>query len=217
MLYTGLSQFEALVEAIEEDAEGFDDFGTIIFDEFSTTTKKFLHVVLDENKVSYSTGAPEFKHWGILSRNVEKTIWALLRLKESHNLIFIAHEKTKENPRTKIMTTGPSFMDSIEGVVKENVHVVTRYTTNVENRTGVPEYIRELQVHPTKTVVAKSRIGGLDIMVPPSVFNQVMYDWIESGGSEVDEQEVVELPDEVKVKGNFSDQTDFTGFEIGEE
>lgn len=213
MIYQGLSQFEALVEAIEEDAEGFDNYGTIIFDEFSTSTKKFLHVVLDTNNVKVLTEGPEFKHWGIMSRNIENTIWALLRLKETHNLIFIAHERTRENKRTKLEMTRPSFQDSIEGVVKENVHVVSRMTGTVDNREGTPMYTRELQVHPTKMVVAKSRVGGLEILTTPSTFNQVVVDWMNSGGQLVDEQEVVELSSEREVSGDFSSQTDFTGFE----
>lgn len=215
MLYTGLAQFETLVSAIQEGVERYTDYGTVVFDEFSTSAKKFLHVVLDATNVNYLTGAPEFKHWGILSRNVEQTIWQLLELKETHNLIFIAHERTKEDQRTKIWHTEPSFMESLGATVRENVHVVSRMTASVENRTGVPKYKRELQVHPTKMITAKSRVGGLEILVPPSKFNDRVVDWMNSGEL-VDEQEVVELESEKEVSGDFSDQTDFVGIEVGE-
>lgn len=217
MLYTGLSQFEILVDAIKEGVDGFDKYSVIVFDEFSTSTKKFLHVVLNATDVNYMTGSPEYKHWGILSRNVDRTIWKLLELKETHNLIFIAHEKAKEDQRTKINITGPSFMESVEAVVKENVHVVARMTADVENKnkTGKPIYKRELQVHPTKMVVAKSRVGGLDILVPPGKFNDRVIEWMNSGEL-VDEQEVVELESEKEVAGDFSDQTEFVGIEVGE-
>jgi hypothetical protein len=212
MVYKGMKQFSVLVQAIQEDVPGFDDYGSIIFDEFSTSAKKFLHVVLDANQVDRMKEAPEFKHWGIMSRNIESTVWDLLKLKETHHLFFIAHERVRENKRTKIEITRPAFMDSIEGTVKNDMHVVARMTASVSNATGAPQYVRDLQCHPTKMVIAKSRIGGLDIKVSPSKFTQRIVEWMDSGEL-VDEQEVVELAEEQTVTGDFSDQSDFTGFE----
>jgi hypothetical protein len=216
MTYKGLSQITDLVEAIQANLAGFDDYGTIIFDEFSTSAKQFLHLVLDANEVKSLTEAPEFKHWGILSRNIEKTLWKLLELKETHNLIFIAHERVAKN-KQGIEQQAPSFMESIAASVKENMHVVARMTAEVTNREGAPEYVRKLQVHPTKMVVAKSRIGGLDIQVSPDAFNKRVFDWLESGGKLVDEKEVVALDSEKQVDKSLADQdVTFTGFEVQE-
>ena len=217
ILYKGLQQIKLLVDAIEANVPGFDNYETIIFDEFSTAPKQFMHVILKANEVDTMTGAPEFKHWGILSRQVEDTIWALLRLKESHNLIFLAHERTKKNKATGIERTHPSFMDSIEGTVKENVHIVARMTAEVLNKDGAPNYSRTLQVHPTKMVQAKSRVGGLDILVSPNTFNERVVDWYNKGGKLVDEKEVIELESEKVVSKRLADQDDtFTGFEVEE-
>lgn len=216
MTYKGLKQIELLVDAISARVAGFDDYGTIVFDEFSTSAKQFLHLVLDANDVKAMTEAPEFKHWGILSRNIEKTLWKLLELKETHNLFFIAHERTKKNKATSLEQRGPSFMESIEGTVKENMHVVARMTAEVTNREGAPQYVRKLQVHPTKLVVAKSRIGGLDILVSPDQFNKRVADWLMTGDL-VDEQEVVVLESEKQVDKSLADQdVTFTGFTVDE-
>lgn len=215
MTYKGLSQIDTLVEAIKAGARDFDDYGTLIFDEFSTSAKQFLHIVLDANEVKALTEAPEYKHWGILSRNIEKTLWKLLELKETHNLIFIAHERIAEN-KQGIKQQAPSFMDSIAGSVKENMHVVARMTAEVTNKEGAPQYVRKLQVHPTRLVVAKSRIGGLDIQVTPTAFNQRLMEWLEDG-SLVDEREVVELESERRVDSSLAEQdVSFTGFEVAE-
>lgn len=215
MVYKGLAQINLLVDAIEAGVDGFSDYGTIIFDEFSTAPKKYLHLVLDANSVKEMTEAPEFKHWGILSRQIEKTIWALLRLKETHNLILLAHERTKTKKSTGFERIHPSFMDSIEGTVKENVHIVARMTAEVLNREGAPQYSRTMQVHPTKLVQAKSRVGGLDILVDPNTFNSRVVDWLNKGGKLVDESEVVELDSEKAVSKRLADQDDtFTGFEV---
>ena len=213
MTYQGLAQIELLVDAIKANLPEFDDYGTLIFDEFSTSAKQFLHLVLDANEVKMMTEAPEFKHWGILSRNIERTLWKLLELKETHNIILIAHERTAKN-KQGIEQLAPSFMDSISGSVKENMHIVARMTAEVTNKEGAPQYVRKLQVHPTKLVVAKSRIGGLDIQVPPEVFNKRLAQWLEEGGL-VDEREVVELESEKQVDQSVADQdVSFTGFEV---
>lgn len=221
MVYKGMAQIKLLVDAIQANVEGFDDYGTLIFDEFSTSTKQFLHVVLDATGVKKMTEAPEFKHWGIMSRNIEETLWALLKLKETHNLIFLAHERTKKDKATAIERIHPSFMDSIEGTVKENVHIVARMTAEVQNREGAPTYLRQMQVHPTKLVIAKSRVGGLDILVHPNTFNEVVVDWLAKGGKLVDESEVVELDSEKVVSKRLASQDDeygeFSGFEVESE
>lgn len=216
MTYKNLAQIEFLVEMIKAGVTDFDDYGTIIFDEFSTSAKQFLHLVLDANEVKQMTEAPEFKHWGILSRNIERTLWKLLELKETHNLIFIAHERVAKN-KQGIEQQAPSFMDSISGSVKENMHVVGRMTAEVTNREGAPQYVRKLQVHPTKLVVAKSRIGGLDIQVSPDTFNKRVKLWLDQGGSLVDEAKPVELEDEKVVDKSLVDQdVSFTGFNVDE-
>lgn len=217
MTYKGISQIEVMVNAIKANVEGWNDYGVVIFDEFSTSAKQFLHIVLDKNNVDSLTEAPEFKHWGILSRNIEKTYWKLMELKETHNMILIAHERTKEEQGTKLKYIAPSFMDSIEGTVKENVHVVARMTAEVINTSGAPQYSRKMQVHPTKIVVAKSRVGGLDILVTPQRFNERIAEWLATGGVLESEQEVTVLENEKNLDTRMADQdVTFTGFEAKE-
>ena len=217
MVYKGLSQITILVDAIKEGAPGFDDFGTIIFDEFSTSSKQFLHLVLEANEIDKLKGAPEYKHWGILSRGLENTIWKLLELKESHHLVLITHEKVRTVKATGMDVTSTSLGDTVEGTVKENMHIVARMTAKLTNKTGKPVYVRELQVHPSKMVVAKTRVGGLDIFTPPNVLSDRVVDWMQKGGHLVDEKEIVELDTEKQVEGNFADQTEpqeFKGYEV---
>ena len=216
MLYKGLSQITDLVEAIQAGAGGFDVYDTLVFDEFSTSAKKFLHVVLDANKLSDSlTKAPEFKEWGIMSRHIEGTIWKLLELKDTHNIFFLAHERWKEDKATKAKSYAPSFMDSIEGPVKENCHVVARMEAEVTNMTGAPVYNRTLQVHPTRIVTAKSRVGELDIKVSPARLNERVVEWLASGGKLVESTGILE--DTRVLDSTFAEQdVNFTGFEITE-
>jgi hypothetical protein len=105
-------------------------------------------------------------------------------------------------------------MESIEGTVKENVHVVARMTAEVTNRTGIPLYKRTLQVHPTTMVVAKTRVGGLEILVTPQQFNDRVDQWLQAGGRLVDETEVVELDSEKKLNEELRKQDpEYTGYD----
>lgn len=212
--YTGLAQVNTMVQAVQAGLDGWNDYGTIIFDEFSTSAKQFKHVVFKANDLDELTEGFEFKHWGILSRNLEDTYWKLMELRESHNIILVAHERIADRKKTGISQIAPSFMDSIEGTVKENVHVVARMTAEVVNLQGAPQYHRTMQVHPTKLVVAKSRIGGLDIIVTPDRFNERMQEWLESGGKLSPESAPVTLANESVLESRLANQDEmFTGFE----
>lgn len=216
--YTGIAQIKTLVQVIQAGVPGWDDYGVIIFDEFSTSAKQFKHVVFQANDLDELTEGFEYKHWGILSRNIEDTYWKLMELKETHNMILIAHERIADRKKTGISQIAPSFMDSIEGTVKENVHVVARMTAEVVNLSGAPQYHRSMQVHPTKLVVAKSRIGGLDIIVTPDRFNERMQEWLESGGKLSPEREPVTLANEAVLETRLASQDEmFTGFEASSE
>lgn len=217
MVYTGLSQIETMVEVMQAGVPGWNNYGTIIFDEFSTSADNFLHVVLDTNNVKKLTEAPEFKHWGILSRNIKDTIRKLLELKETHHLLFIAHERLREDTITKRKQVRPDFMDSVERAIKRDMHVIGRMTAEVTNQTGAPIYSRQIQVHPTTLVVGKTRVGGLDIKVNPETFNTRLKQWMDAGGQLVDETEVVELESEKKIAQSLATQSDeFTGYEVGD-
>lgn len=219
MVYLGLAQIEALVDAIAANVPGFENFSTLIFDEFSTVAKKDIHNIVKATLGDGEYESAEFKQYNIATRRMERVAWKLLELKESHHLILIAHEKYEENKITGITVTQPVFMNKFGGTLRGEMHIVARQTADVTNKEGAPVYKREMQVHPSKMIIAKSRIGGLDIKVSPEKFNARMVQWIAEGGKEVDEKEVVELASEKQIQGDFSDQTEFTqteftGFEL---
>lgn len=215
MSYEGQSQIKTLVDAIKANVEGFNEFSTIVFDEFSTMARKDLHTVMNSTGLQ-EFDAPEFKQYNIATRRMEQVAYKLLDLKETHHLILIAHAKTEENKITKITETGPSFMQKFGETLKGEMHVVGRLTADIQNKEGAPVYKREIQVHPSKMIIAKSRIGKLDIKVSPERFNYRLAEWIAEGGVEEDERQVVELADEKPLVGEFEDQTEFSGFEVEE-
>lgn len=213
--FKGLSQIELMVDAISAGIEGYENYSTVIFDEFSTIAKKDIHTVVNATMKGQEFAAAEFKQFNIATRRMEQVAFKLLELKETHHLILLSHQRVDRDERTQIAVTGPSFMPKFAETVKENMHVVGRMTADVTNKTGAPVYKREIQVHPSRMVVAKSRIGGLEILNPVSQFNKVVSDWLVTGKEE-EVRQPVELEDEQPVRGDFSDQTDFVGIEVKE-
>lgn len=220
MAYRGLSQYEALVEALKEGAGSFGSVGTIIFDEISTTAKRDL-VTVEKATDLGEFDAPEFKHYNIATRRMEKVLTKLLELRESHNLIFVSHMKERENKVTKIKKKEPSVMPAFSETLKESLHVVGFMTADIKHgeKGGTPQYVYKMQVHPSMMVTAKTRIGGLDVIVDPKKFNERLVTWISRNDTtmEVGERAEVVLNDEIRVGGDADDQAPFAGFEVEEE
>lgn len=222
MAYQGLSQYEALVDAMKEGVGSFGNVGTIVFDEISTTGKRDLVNVLGATKLGEFEAA-EFKHYNIATRRMEKVLTKLLELRESHNLIFVSHMKERKDKVTERVSKEPSVMPAFGESLKEALHVVAFMQADVqhaEKGAKAAVYKWTMQVHPSKTIVAKTRIGGLDVIVSPKVFNDRLRTWItRDDNTMAGDVEPVELQDEIPIKNNtdVSDQVAFTGYEIGEE
>lgn len=108
----------------------------------------------------------------------------------------------------------PAFAETL----KESLHVVAFMSSDIKHdeKGGAPKFIYKMQVHPSKMTVAKTRIGGFDVIVSPDRFNERLTTWISRNDNTIegDRPEVV-LDDEVKVGGD-SDEAPFTGYEVDE-
>lgn len=217
MEYQALAQYEALVEALKEGAGSFGDIGTVIFDEISTVSKRDMVSVAKATKLG-EFDAAEFKHYNIATRRMERVLTKLLELRETHNLIFVSHMKERENKVTGVRKKEPSVMPAFAETLKESLHVVAFMSSDIKHdeKGGAPKFIYKMQVHPSKMTVAKTRIGGFDVIVSPDRFNERLTTWISRNDNTIegDRPEVV-LDDEVKVGGD-SDEAPFTGYEVDE-
>lgn len=216
MKYAGLSQFSMLVDAILQGAEGFGDFGTIVFDEFSTSGRRDMHTIMDADSLG-EFDTPEFKHYNAATRRLEKSAFKLMELRTTHNLIFLSHMKQDEDKITKIRVKSPSMMAKFSETLKENMHVVGLVEADVQGQKEDLSYVRTIQVQPSKMVVAKTRIGGLGIKNSHKKFVDRIAEWKSEGGNVVEVNKVpVELEEE-KVHANMDDQVAFNGYELGDE
>lgn len=147
--YRGLSQIKMIVEALKAEQGSFAGYGTLVFDEISTTAKR------DAPRVYEATGlkefeAAEFKHYNIATRRMEDVLSKVMELRETHNLIFVSHMKERKNKRTEIVVREPSVMPAFGETLKEALHVVAYMQADIKHsdKDKTAKYYWTMQVHP---------------------------------------------------------------------
>lgn len=212
--WQNLTHAEYLVKAIKKKAGKFANVGGIIWDEFSSMANQDLDVVLevraknDKNKDPDVASQPDM---GANTERMRRLLWQILDL--DVHLFFVAHRRIDEDD-AKVKVISPDFMPKLNKRFREPMHVVAHAVTNIKT-TGdkeVVEYI--LQVHPTRRVVAKSRVGGLDRQVTWEVFSDTVVNWLNRGSQLAPEQEPVSDPVAGNVSDSSSDTDEFTGIEV---
>jgi hypothetical protein len=82
----------------------------------------------------------------------------------------------------------------MRGTILKECHLVGYLTANEIGTEGDEvKYLRRLQVHPTATITAKTRIGGLPTVIDSPNLNTIFADWQKSIDTEA--PKVVPEPD----------------------
>lgn len=172
MAFSGVKQAEALAQKVNEGAFN-DKFETIVIDTATALQDKALkEFTIAAYKKSPSTRedayTPEGKDY---QRNTEmlKHIFALLRDAPIH-VILLAHVKEDKDERTGTTFLRPMLTPKLAGKVLGDFGVVgyMSATGSGQNR------VRHLQVHPSPTVWAKSRVGGLPPVIKNPTFGMLL-------------------------------------------
>ena len=185
--YQGLSQIETLCQAIQAKAGSFANVGCIVCDEYSTMARNDVDVVVTARAAKETEKDPDvatFTDTGASTRRMDRGTRKLLNVTaDGVHLIIIAHER-KDKDKSNIEVCAPSFMPAFNAIVKESMHVVGRMSANegIDDK-GNPVYRWSIQVHPTRQVVAKSRVGGLAVHNSPARFISVTKAWLEGTGT----------------------------------
>lgn len=209
--YEGISQLNTIALAAKHKAGSFNNIGTIIYDEYSTMTKKDLAIVVEtraKQQTDKDPDVPAQPDYLANTRRMEKAAYAALAI-ENINVIFIAHVRYDLLPNGSKYES-PLFSDKLQTSMKEVCHVVAHMTADdrvLED--GTVDYVRYLQVHPSKKIAAKSRVGGLPLRVGPTRFVNRFAEWLASG-----EPEVEEITEEVTLADEKNTVDEFSGFEI---
>lgn len=154
----------------------FSNYTVVLMDEVDSWFEVILHSYVREATGTLPTqDLPEIegKHYAAPTQAMLNVI-NTLHSAEGLHLIMVAHDQERgKEPRVMI---SPSLPPKLMKGINEKVHLVARLEA-VISKDG---YVRELQVNPSKQIVAKTRIGGLPVKVPFNQLPKIVKSWVGS-------------------------------------
>ena len=164
MEFRSLEQLELLIDKIEEVPDAFDFFKTLVIDTFSELQKEDLDGILkkeaaaDASRNKYIPTGPDY------NQNTERMRMILRKLeKKKKNVVLISHDKEEEDDTTGIIKSRPNLTPKLSGSLAGKMDIIGYLSLSGSGETAK----RSLQVHPTRSITAKTRVGPL----PPAVDN----------------------------------------------
>lgn len=215
--YQGISQLETLALFIKKARAPFDRVGTVILDEFSSMTKADLDTVVKYRAAKDSSKDPNVPTQPDFYAGTERARRALTELLQAKvNVIVVSHIR-EDKLNNGLVVTRPAFMPNFSDTFRQMMHLVANMTAEeFTAEDGSVDYKRSLQVHPTRRVNAKTRIGGLQPNVPPDYLIPAIVQWMqgnrESEPVEVLDEEKDLTGDNVLVKDSEDEQEDTSEF-----
>jgi hypothetical protein len=187
MKYQGISQIEAVCDAIEAGQEPFDSFDHIVLDTASNIALLDLDVVVkvrakkDPGKNEDFPTQPDYGH---NTERMRRVINRLLTLPV--HITMTAHAREDRDERTGVIYVRPDFTPKLRKSIGRMCHLIGYMTaTGGVDDASDAEYVRKIQVHPTRQIEAKSRIKGLPPVVDNINLNKIMKDWLRTGQGEL--------------------------------
>jgi len=192
MNYKGFSQLEAIAQAFMEGHKDFKHFDTIVID----TASNMVYLDLDlitKVQIEKKSKLEESKRFdfenhmrGVYNQDAFRARVAFLKLFLAPvNVIATAHVRyyrAKDNPDT-IVKVAPRFPPEVLAAISGFTTMVGYMKADAKiNEQKAVRYARYLQVHPTHNVEAKTRIGGLPLVIPNPDLRQIIADWKAKGG-----------------------------------
>ncbi len=223
MKYAGISQLEFLADVFTDGGTSFDQFDTVQLDTMSNIASLDRDVV---TKVKMKKKGNDFQwedqQWPIYNENTLRVTTALLKLMLAPvNVVMTAHSMEKEINGRQV--TRPKFSPEIFAAISGQCSMIAYCTANESgvDTDGSVKYARRIQYHPTKSIVAKTRIGGLPTYedlpynngntLNGSRLRQIVASWQTKGGQLLSHEIAEELrPDDESVNppqlsGNSAD------------
>lgn len=201
--YEGLSQIEALGNAIKAKAPPFDKVGTVILDEFSAMTKSDLDVVLKTRAANDSSKDPSVPTQPDFYSNTERSRRAITGLLQANiNVIAVAHQREDKLSNGRVVTR-PAFMPAFSETFRQMMHIVAYLSAEefINDEDGSQYFKRSFQVHPTTSINAKSRVGGMPVSVTSDVLIEAIVQWMQGKRDtvsiEISEIEIPEVNEEI--------------------
>lgn len=210
MDYKGVSQLESISDAIVDGAKMFKEFDTVNVDTLSHVSGMDLDLVMKAKieQKGYSSGEkslktmkfdPERDMYGVYNQNAARMKGAVYKLfKTNLNVVATAHSYSRKLRATDTERFEPGFPPAILSAISANASMIAYMTANEGgglDSDGSVKYARQIQYHPTRTIVAKTRIGGLPITQNNPDLKKIVEDWLARGAKLLSHEEAEEIQD----------------------
>ena len=116
------------------------------------------------------------------------------------HVFLVTHEKQEIKDNIVVKDAKPNLQPSVAAAIFGDMDAIVRQTATRKRIDGEWTYLRELQSWPTKTIVAKSRIGELPFQVGIKEFVEHIIEWLnrETSGVDVATPDFVATSDKVE-------------------
>ena len=178
-----ITTLEGIARLIREKQGEFANVGCVIVDEYSTIVDNDLSMIVAERAKKDNTKDPDtgtMPDFNTSKARGVKYINGLFLLDGVH-VIVIAHERVDKDA-SNITVVSPLFNPKLGARIREAVHLVGYMSMSEVREEGdstKKKLVRNIQVHPSKTVIAKTRIGGLAPVVSFEALSAVIKEWSE--------------------------------------
>lgn len=189
--FQGITQIDAIAQAMDERVDPWDKTGCIIIDEH--TTVNWMDVInVTSARASLPEGRNENKNpdeptWpdrNISLNRMRKNLLSITR--QPVHLILVGHEAIEKG------SFKPDYSLSVAPRMEDQLHFVGRLTADPVGTDQV-NYTRRIQSHPSSKAHAKSRIGGLPFIDDADKVADRIVEWLNTGAAPVAEQPIIVL------------------------
>ena len=209
--YEGLSQIDAFVEFISDPR--FDSADTIVVDTASGIVNSDLDIIT-ERRFKGQKIDEEVPDWPAYRLNQDRVRRAFTPLMEVEKHIVLTSHARAEKDKTNIVRTTLDMPQAVRKHLTRMCHLVGYLTAEIQEAEDSVLYSRRMQVHPTKLITAKSRIGGLPVVIEDPDVREIRRNWIASGAGLTEGDEEL-APEHLSVKPmDSSPSGEPTGLEI---
>lgn len=159
--FVSIEQVEKVIEYAVRGEPAFDKYETFVFDSLSEMQRRVLDAQLD--KSSKSVGAPVYKAtWDHYGENTQRLRSLMSRFRDvKRNIIVTAQAKMDKDESSGIPFMRPDLTPKLAATIVGLFDIVGYYRIDSKGQ-------RVLQVQPTKTIIAKTRVDLPKELVNPT-------------------------------------------------
>jgi phage nucleotide-binding protein len=171
MRYVNVKQLELFASAASQSDSPFDKYESIIIDTFSELQKRDLDDIVKAAARKDPSRDPNIPIGPDYNKNTEhlRQIAAAFRDLDKH-LIVICHAKEEKDERTGTLFVRPNLTPKLASTMAGIFDIVGYMSATGEGETRR----RTLQVHPSPSIQAKTRIGNLPTVIENPSFETLL-------------------------------------------